>query len=116
MSIQSSGRKMLNLQLKDRDTLYKSYLSFIEEGGLFIETRENYQLGEEIFLLVSLPEIDQRYPVAGTVIWVTPAGAAGIHPQGIGVRFGSRDEGKLLNRIEKILGEMIDSEIPTYTM
>lgn len=116
MSIKSSGRKMLNLQLKDRDSLYKSYISFLEEGGLFAETNEGYQLGDEVFLLVSLPENDKRYPLAGTVVWITPAGAAGNHPQGIGVRFGARDEGKLLHRIEKILGEMIDSEIPTYTM
>ncbi len=116
MSKNSSGRKMLNLQLKDRESLHKSYISFLEEGGLFIETGESYQLGDEVFLLVTLPENEERYPVAGTVIWITPAGAAGNRPQGIGVRFGDRDEGKLHNRVEKILAEMIDSEIPTYTM
>ncbi|MEN8212750.1 MAG: PilZ domain-containing protein [Pseudomonadota bacterium] len=116
MSIKSGGRKMLNVQLKDRETLHKSYISFLEEGGLFVETREGYQLGDEVFLLVTLPDSSTRYPIAGQVVWITPAGAAGNHPQGIGVRFGSKDEGKLLNRIEKLLGEMIDSEIPTYTM
>ncbi len=116
MSVHSSGRKMLNLQLKDVESLYKSFLSFLEEGGLFVETGEAYQLGDEIFLLVTLPESEERYPVAGTVVWITPAGAAGNHPQGIGVRFGTKDEGKLHNRVEKILAEMIDSDIPTYTM
>ena len=116
MSIQSSGRKMLNLQLKDRESLYKSYLSFLEEGGLFVETAESYQLGDEVFLLVTLLGSEERHPVAGTVIWVTPAGAAGNHPRGIGVRFGAKDEGKLHNKVEKILADMIDSDIPTYTM
>ena len=112
----SSGRKMLNLQLKDRESLYASYISFLEEGGLFIETGESYQLGDEVFLLVTLLEDEERFPVAGSVVWITPAGAAGNRPQGIGVRFGVRDEGKLHNKVEKILAEMIDSEIPTYTM
>lgn len=107
---------MLNLQLKDRETLYKSYLSFLEEGGLFVETGEAYELGDEVFLLVTLPDSEERYPVAGSVVWITPAGAAGNRPRGIGVRFGTRDEGKLHNKVEKILAEMIDSEIPTYTM
>ncbi len=116
MTIHSSGRKMLNLQLKDVESLYKSFLSFLEEGGIFVETGETYQLGDEVFLLVTLPESEERYPVAGTVVWITPAGAAGNRPQGIGVRFGTKDEGKLHNRVEKILAEMIDSDIPTYTM
>ena len=116
MSIHSSGRKMLNLQLKDRESLYKSYLSFLEEGGLFVETAETYQLGDEVFLLVTLPESEERHPIASTVIWITPAGAAGNHPRGIGVRFGVKDEGKLHNKVEKILADMIDSDIPTYTM
>ncbi|HBH36402.1 MAG TPA: pilus assembly protein PilZ [Gammaproteobacteria bacterium] len=116
MSMNSNGRKMLNLQLKDQESLYKSYLSFLEEGGIFVETREEYQLGDEVFLLVTLPDSEERYPVAGTVVWITPARAAGNRPQGIGVRFGDRDEGKLHNRVEKILAEMIESQIPTYTM
>ena len=107
---------MLNLQLKDRESLYKSYLSFLEEGGLFVETAETYQLGDEVFLLVTLPESEERHPIASTVIWITPAGAAGNHPRGIGVRFGAKDEGKLHNKVEKILADMIDSDIPTYTM
>ncbi len=116
MSIHSSGRKMLNLQLKDRESLYKSYLSFLEEGGLFVETAETYQLGDEVFLLVTLPGSEERHPISSTVIWITPAGAAGNHPRGIGVRFGVKDEGKLHNKVEKILADMIDSDIPTYTM
>ena len=107
---------MLNLQLKDRESLCKSYLSFLEEGGLFVETAETYQLGDEVFLLVTLPESEERHPIASTVIWITPAGAAGNHPRGIGVRFGAKDEGKLHNKVEKILADMIDSDIPTYTM
>ncbi len=74
---------MLNLQLKDRE---------------------------------SLPGSEERHPIASTVIWITPAGAAGNHPRGIGVRFGVKDEGKLHNKVEKILADMIDSDIPTYTM
>jgi type IV pilus assembly protein PilZ len=44
------------------------------EGGVFIPTHKKYNLGVEVFMLLSLMGEAERIPVAGTIIWVTPAG------------------------------------------
>jgi len=50
-------------------------------------TAREYRLGEDIYLLLSLPDDPQRYPVAGKVAWITPSNASGGRTQGVGVRF-----------------------------
>jgi TatD DNase family protein len=52
-----------------------------------VPTTRDYKLGEDIYLLLSLPDDPQRYPVAGKVGWITPANASGGRTQGVGVRF-----------------------------
>lgn len=54
----------------------------------------DYQLGDSVYVLLSLPDDPQRYPVATKVVWVTPAKAAGGRVQGVGIRF-PKDEKSL---------------------
>ena len=42
---------------------------------MFIPTTRDYRLGDDIYVLLSLPDDPQRYPVAGKVAWITPANA-----------------------------------------
>jgi type IV pilus assembly protein PilZ len=50
-------------------------------------------------------------------VWVTPAGAQGNRPAGIGVQFGDTAEGEAVRgRIEALLAGMLDSDRATYTM
>jgi type IV pilus assembly protein PilZ len=75
------------------------------------------KLGDDIYLLLSLPDDPQRYPVAGKVGWVTPANASGGRTQGVGVRFPTDEKTRLLKtRIEEMLGTMIQSAKPTQTI
>jgi type IV pilus assembly protein PilZ len=91
-------------------------MSFIENGGLFVETKGEYRLGDEVFMLVTLPEDKERYPVAGAVVWVTPEGAVGSRKQGIGVQINDQDKGRLRNKIEGLLEGLMESDRPTMTM
>jgi len=87
------------------------------DGGLFVPTTREYKLGEDIYLLLSLPDDPQRYPVAGKVGWVTPANASGGRTQGVGVRFPTDDKTRVLKlKIEEILGTSISSAKPTQTI
>jgi type IV pilus assembly protein PilZ len=87
------------------------------EGGLFVPTHRAYQLGDDIYLLLSLPDDPQRYPVAGKVAWITPANASGGRTQGVGVRFPVDDKSRQLKlKIEQILGTQIASSKPTQTV
>ncbi|MFT5722317.1 MAG: type IV pilus assembly protein PilZ, partial [Motiliproteus sp.] len=77
---------ILSLTIKTKDELYRSYMPFIKNGGLFVATQRDYQLGEEVFMLLDLMEEPDKIPVSGKVVWVTPRGAQGGKLAGIGVQ------------------------------
>ena len=97
--------------------MYAAYIPLFVEGGIFIPTAREYKLGDDIYVLLSLPEDPQRYPVAGKVAWVTPAKAAGSRTQGVGIQFPKDEKSKLLKiKIEEILGAVLGSDRPTQTI
>ena len=106
---------ILTLTIKDKAVLYAAYMPFVKHGGLFIPTTKNYQLGDEVFLLLNLMDESEKIPVAGKVIWVTPKGAQGNRAAGIGVQFSSYDE-TAKNKIETYLAGALSSDRPTHTM
>ncbi len=97
--------------------MYAAYIPLFSEGGIFIPTAREYKLGDDIYVLLSLPDDPQRYPVAGKVAWVTPAKAAGSRTQGVGIQFPKDEKSKLLKiKIEEILGAALGSDRPTQTI
>jgi len=109
-------QRILSFAIKDRNALYQAYMPFVKHGGLFIPTTKRYQLGDEIFLLLQLMEEPDRIPVAGRVVWVTPAGAEGNRVVGVGVQFSEQDKGAARRRIEEYLAGALTAERPTHTM
>ena len=108
---------VIQLAIKEKAALYAAYIPLFAEGGIFIPTAREYKLGDDIYVLLSLPEDPQRYPVAGKVAWVTPAKAAGSRTQGVGIQFPKDEKSKLLKlKIEEILGAMVGSDRPTQTI
>lgn len=108
---------VIQLVFREKGALYAAYIPVFADGGLFVPTARDYKLGEDIYLLLSLPEDPQRYPVAGKVAWITPANASGGRTQGVGVRFPSDEKTRLLRvKIEEILGTSISSAKPTQTL
>ena len=82
---------LLTLTIKDKSALYLAYMPYVINGGLFIPTNSSYRLGDEVFMLLNLMGEDEKIPVAGTVIWMTPKGAQGKRTAGIGVQFSDQD-------------------------
>ncbi|MCD9028460.1 PilZ domain-containing protein [Luteimonas sp. BDR2-5] len=108
---------ILSLAVKDKAALYNAYMSYLKQGGIFVPTPKRYFLGDEVFLLLTLPESSDRLPTAGKVVWVTPAGAQGNRTAGVGVQFADTPEGEALKgRIETLLAGSLTSEKPTHTM
>ncbi len=108
---------VVQLAIKEKTALYTAYIPLFKEGGVFIPTTREYQLGADVYVLLTLPEDTQRYPVAGKVAWVTPARAAGNRTQGVGVRFPNDEKSRLLKlKIEEILGTHLASNQPTQTI
>jgi type IV pilus assembly protein PilZ len=107
---------ILTLNIKDKSALYVSYMPFIKNGGLFIPTNKAYKLSDEVFILLTLMDSAERLPVAGKVVWLTPAGAQGKRAQGIGVQFSSQDAGATQKKIESLLAGALGADRPTHTM
>ncbi|NJS36535.1 MAG: pilus assembly protein PilZ [Brachymonas sp.] len=108
---------VIQLAIKEKAALYAAYISQFTDGGMFIPSAKEYKLGDDVYVLITLPEDPQRYPVAGKVAWVTPAKAAGNRTQGIGIRFPSDEKSKLLKiKIEQLLGAHLGSDRPTQTI
>ena len=108
---------VIQLAIKEKAALYAAYIPLFKEGGVFIPTAREYQLGADVYVLMTLPDDTQRYPVAGKVAWVTPARAAGNRTQGVGVRFPNDEKSRLLKlKIEEILGAHLASDRPTQTI
>ncbi|MDW3094475.1 MAG: PilZ domain-containing protein [Gammaproteobacteria bacterium] len=112
----NGGRGIISLAIKDKGSLYASYIPFVKNGGLFIPTSKNFNLGEEVFMLLTLMEESERIPVAGQVIWITPQGSQGNRTTGIGVQFSSQDSGETRTKIEALLGGALQADRPTHTM
>ncbi len=108
---------VIQLVFREKSALYAAYIPAFTEGGLFVPTNREYRLGEDVYLLLALPEDPQRYPVAGKVAWLTPANASGGRTQGVGVRFPGDEKTRLIRvRIEEILGTLVSSSKPTQTL
>lgn len=108
---------VMQLAIKEKAALYAAYIPLFAEGGIFVPTQRDYRLGEDVYVLLTLPEDPQRYPVAGRVAWVTPERASGNRTQGIGIQFPKdAKSAELKAKIEQILGTALNSEKPTQTI
>lgn len=106
---------ILSLVLKDVESLYASYMPFVKNGGLFVPTRKDYLLGDEVFVLLELMDEPEKIPLTGKVIWVTPKGSSADRRQGIGVQLPEENT-QLVSKIEACLAAMLNRDRPTHTL
>jgi type IV pilus assembly protein PilZ len=107
----------LSLNIKEKAILLAAYMPFLKGGGLFIPTTKSYKLGDEIFMLISLMGDPNKYPVAGKVVWISPAGAQSNRAQGVGVQFAQDDAGiAIRSKIETLIAGQANAPRPTHTM
>ena len=117
MSATNARQGILSLAVKDKASLYSAYMPFVKNGGIFVPTPKRYFLGDEVFLLLPVPDSSERLPEAGKVVWATPAGARGNRAAGIGVQLADGQEGEnVRNKIETALAGTLNSDKPTHTM
>lgn len=107
---------VLSLTIRDKSALFAAYMPFLKNGGLFIPTTKRYEIGDEVFMLLTLLEERDRLSVAGTVVWITPVGAQGNRAAGIGIQFKDSDTHEARTKIEALLGGALKSERHTHTM
>ena len=104
----SSRPSVIQLAFREAGALYAAYMPLLSDGGIFVPSTRDYRLGDDIYLLLSLPNDPQRYPVAGKVAWVTPAKASASRTQGVGILFPRDEKSRALKlKIEDILGGLL---------
>lgn len=106
---------ILNVSIDDVNELYACYMPFVTNGGLFIPTKKQFHLGDEVFVLLELMEEDEKIPLTGRVIWLTPPGVVTNRKQGIGIQLGE-EHADLVKRIETHLAGLLNTERTTYTI
>ena len=112
----SARPAVLSLAIKEKAALYAAYMPYLKNGGIFVPTTRVYQLGDEVYLILTLMDDPTKIPVAGKVVWVSPAGGGSRQP-GIGVHFPPDESGiNARKRIEEILGSALKSARPTHTL
>ena len=114
---QAQRPSVLSLNISSKSALYAAFMQHLRNGGIFIPTTRSYNIGDEVFMLLSLMDDPAKLPIAGTVVWITPAGAQNGRAQGIGVHFNSDESGQEARRkIEGLLGGVLQSTRPTHTL
>jgi len=108
---------VLSLNINSKSALFAAYMPWLSGGGIFLPTAKRYALGDEVFLMMQLMDDPAKYPVAGRVVWITPAGAQRNKAQGVGVQFAADETGKTVrHKIEQILAGHLGSNRPTHTL
>ena len=90
-------------------------MPFVRHGGLSYRPIKKHELGEEVFILLSLMGEPAKIPISGVVVWFTSKGAQGNRQAGIGVQFSEVDFAAA-TKIEEHLGTGLVSDRPTHTM
>jgi type IV pilus assembly protein PilZ len=116
MAEPAAGQSILSLSIKDKNALYSAYMPFVINGGGFIPTPREYEMGQDVFMLLNLMEETERLPIAGKIIWITPPGSDGYRACGVGVQFSDQDGGMARNKIETYLAGSLDNDRSTHTM
>jgi type IV pilus assembly protein PilZ len=111
----NEGSNVFFVNIQDKANLFHIYMPFIINGGLFVRTDKQFNLGDEIFLLVKLIDEPEKFTIRGKVAWITPPCAQGGRVAGIGVQFGE-DATELRAKIETYLAGALAADRPTDTM
>jgi type IV pilus assembly protein PilZ len=114
---QAGRPAVLSLSIKEKAALYAAFMPFVKNGGIFVPTNRPYQLGDDVYLILTLLDDPTKIPVAGKVVWISPSGGGASKTPGIGVQFPADDSGfSARKRIEDALGAALRSARPTHTL
>jgi type IV pilus assembly protein PilZ len=112
-----AGRpSVISLAIREKAALYAAYMPFIQGGGLFVPTSRQANLGDDLYLILTLVDDATKFALPGKVVWVTPAGSTG-RQQGIGIQFARNEAGEQVRaKIEELIGGALKSSRPTHTV
>ena len=107
---------VISLAIREKAALYAAYMPFLQGGGIFVPTNRAANLGDDLYLILTLLEDSTKFAVPGKVVWMTPPGSTG-RQQGLGIQFARNDAGEQVRaKIEELIGRALRSSRPTHTI
>jgi type IV pilus assembly protein PilZ len=107
---------VISLAIREKAALYAAYMPFVQGGGIFVPTNRAANLGDDLYLILTLLEDSTKFAVPGKVAWMTPPGSTG-RQQGLGIQFARNDAGEQVRaKIEELIGGALRSSRPTHTL
>ena len=107
---------VISLAIKDKVMLNANYMPFIKGGGIFIPTEKTFELGDEVFLLLTLLEDPERFAITGKVVWINHRTTPGGRQMGVGIQFSGVEGANLHKKIDALLAGYNRSDQLTNTM
>ncbi len=107
---------IINCVYPNEQALFLSFMPYVKDGGLFVHTKNIHELGQSVTLSITFFNEPEKHIVQGKVVWITPTGAQGNKPAGIGVQLVSDNKRQIVNLIETYLAGKLKSVQPTDTM
>ncbi|AMW79126.1 pilus assembly protein [Acinetobacter sp. TGL-Y2] len=106
---------LLQVNIADRVTLQASYMPFVQGGGLFVPSKQAVKMGEDVFVLATLPNQSQKIPLTGKVIWLSHKQVAN-KPQGFAIKLSGEKGIYYKMEAEKLLAGSMSADHPSFTM
>jgi type IV pilus assembly protein PilZ len=92
----------LIFKVKDVQELSKAYMPFVLSGGIFVETEQQFNLGDKVTLSVELPDQEEAVLLSARVVWISFKNERSkMDRVGVGVSFMGEHASELVKRIEK---------------
>ena len=107
---------VMTLAIRDQAGLATAYMPFVQGGGIFVPTTRQANLGDDLYLIMTLLDDPAKHAVPGKVVWITPAGTTG-RPQGLGIQFARNEAGEQVRaKFETLIGSAALSTRQTHTL
>ncbi|HEX7381409.1 MAG TPA: PilZ domain-containing protein [Nevskiaceae bacterium] len=116
LAFPTGGPRLLKYTVTTKAELYEAYMEFVKNGGLFIRSTDEHHLGDAMILMLEFAESGQRFSLPAKVVWITPRGAPGRRPQGVGVQFQTHPQSReVQTKIQTLLAGH-STEEPTLSL
>ena len=109
-----TSMETIEYSIESNSALYRAYMPFVRNGGLFVLTERPHELGDDVRLTLKLFDTNEPIPIGGKVVWVTPNRAQGKRAAGIGVQLSVSARHRA--RIEGLIADIAGAEEPTHTL
>ncbi|HVL58847.1 MAG TPA: PilZ domain-containing protein [Burkholderiaceae bacterium] len=107
---------VISISIKEKAALYAAYMPFLSGGGLFVPTTRAANLGDDLYLILTLMDDPTKLAIPGKIVWITPAGSTG-RQQGVGIQFSRNEAAEQARaKIENYIGSALKSSRPTHTI